>query len=410
MGEKDATPKAVTKVRHDSDAPPRGKKLLKVVGGVIGAVAVLGGVFFGVVLPRMVASSLHDTASGAGVVIAYESPSFHTSGVELSGFEATFPALPGTTLKARRVHSSFSGSDVVIEGGELVSQSAPDEIIRAVRAAESQLPKGLRLDDLKVSYAYAPDLVLEGSGGSVSATDGSRLELKLPDASLKTSAGSLGPFTVDAKHDDNQATLHIAPAAGAHLGASFDITWAGSGAKVSAHAPRGTYPVPVKSLGIAQDDSLDLAADLDATANEFGDVTGTGKLSVYGVLIGAQPHELTWEFTLTGKPSSLTAQSTRARIGPFSGQIRGQWAAIDRKSAIFSFHTDQVPCADVARAKAKQGNVPALLADVADYTGVATVTGNASAAGAITLLLDTPPKVKSSVTENDTCGLAIFPK
>ncbi len=385
-------------------------KLLMFGGAGAASFVLLGALFVLVLLPRWVASSLRDTASGAGMVVTYESASFRMSGVSLTNVDATFPSLPGTTLHANDARSSFSGAEVVLSDVELVSQSPPEELVRFVRSAEALLPKGFRADDVHVVYTYARGVVLEGSGATVArGTEGSgTLDLRMPEANLKTNVGSIGAFAVDAKHDENQATLHVTPIGGAHPGAALDVTWTGPVTHVIAHAPRGVYALPAKPLGIGTADELDMACELDATWNEYGDAKGAGKVSLFGLTLGPVPQDLEWEFTLSGKSRALTMDNVRARLGPFSARIRGQWASSERRDAVFSFSTQAVPCADVARARAKQGDVPSLLASVVEFAGVAKLNGKASVAGAITISLDVPVGVKASLVENDTCGLAIF--
>ena len=390
---------------------PRSRsRALMIGGGGAAGLLLLGALLLFVVLPRMVASSLRDSASSAGITITYESVSFRPSGVLLTGVDATFSSLPGTTLHAAALRSSFSGADVVLSEVELVSQSAPDELVHFVRSADPLLPRALRADDVHAIYTYARGVTFEGSGASLArAADGAHaLELKAPEVNIKTDVGTIGPFAVETGHDDTQLTVHFAPTAGGHPGANVDVTWTGAVTHVVAHAPRGVYAVPAKGLGINAEDELDVAADLDVTWNEYGDTKGAGKLSVFGVPLGRVAQELEWEFTLSGPSRAMEMANVRARIGPFSGRIHGKWALTDRREVVFSFSTQPVPCTDIARAKAQQGDVPALLASLAEFGGVAKVRGNASAAGAVTVSLDTPASLKTSLVENDTCGLSIF--
>jgi len=393
---------------------PRSRRLPVIAGGGGAFVLLIAAILLVVVLPRWAGGALRDSAEKSGVALTYDSIAFTFGGAELTNLQLAISTMPGTKLAAKHGRLSYGGGELALTGVEATSDASIDDLAHALSSIQPAMPAKLRLDDVHVIYTFARDLTIDGAGATITADaqkDGTRpIDVVMPSVMLSTSAGSFGPFTVNARRDRDQSKVTVSPPQGTHDGASVEVTWVQETMHVVAHAPRGVYAVPAKALGLAQDDSLEMEANLDATFGPAGELSGTGSIAAFKIWPTGVPIDLSWEFSLSGDSLKVTAKNVRARLGPFQGEVNGTWSTLDHKKVTLSFHTSPVTCAELARHRAHQGNVPALLLDLGEYAGLVKETGQASAAGAVTVVLETPPRLQSSITANDTCGLTIFPR
>jgi serine/threonine-protein kinase len=387
---------------------PEGRPVALIGGGIFGAVLVLGlGLVLGV--PRIVSSSLQSTLLTSGMGMTHDGARFMGTSVELTGFEGSVAALNGTTVRAKKARVSLSGSELTLKEVELTSVMPLEEVTHVFAASEGSLPKTVRMEDVHIHQALFTGIVLDATGASlldVADGGGSRtLTLSSPAATLETPVGTFGPFPLSFERGPGKAELVL----GSKDGAGAEMTWTASSTELKAHAPRAPYSLPVKALGIFTEDVAELTLDLTASADLSGDVSGKGSIHVFGAKFGPAKADLLWDMDIGGKDNDVWVKTVKASVGPFAGDLRGEWSGSDRKHAYVKFHTATVPCADVAHLRTGHGSSPQVLASLMDYVGVAVPKGEVAASGVVTVNLDSPPRAWASLSKNDTCGLQIFP-
>ncbi len=384
------------------------KPIALIFGGVFSLVVILGlGIVIG--LPRMATSSLQSSLVAAGVNMTYDGSRFAGTGVELTNVDATIAALNGTVLHARKARVSFGGGELVLKEVDLVSQTPLDEMARVFDAAETSLPRTVRMEDAHLRQTLFTNIVLDAVAAQVVETSdsgGSRtLTIVSQAATLQTPLGTFGPFPMSLERGTAKTVLAL----GAKDGAGVEMTWTAAATALKAHAPRAPYALPVKALGVFPEDSAELSLDLVATAESTGDVSGKGSLHVWNAKLAAARVDLAWDFEVRGRDNDVALKTVKASVGPFSGDLGGEWNNASPKKAYLKFHTDTIPCADVARIHQSHGISAQVISNIADYAGIVATTGSVSASGVVTVSLESPPSAWTSISKNDTCGLQVFP-
>ena len=384
------------------------KPIALIFGGVFTAVVVIGlGLVFG--LPRMATSSLQSSVVGGGVTVTFESARFAGSAVELTNVDATVAALSGMVVHARKGRLSFGGGDLTLKEVDVVSQAPLDEVARVFDSGETSLPRTIRLEDAHLRQSLWNNVVLDVTGAQIVDTaqsGGARtLTITSQTATLQTPVGTFGPFPLSLERAADKTVLSF----GAQDGTGAEMTWSAAFTELKAHAPRAQYALPVKALGLFTDDAVEASLDLAARNESTGDLSGKGTLRVWNAKLGSGRADLAWDFDVAGKDNDVALKTRKATVGPFSGDLRGEWSAADQKKAYLKFHTDVIPCAEVVRLQKTHGTSAQILSSLADYAGLAVTTGTATASGVVTVNLDSPPHAWSSLSKNDTCGLQIFP-
>jgi hypothetical protein len=323
--------------------------------------------------------------------------------------DGTIAALNGTTIHARKGRVSLGGGDLVLREVDLVSQAPLDEVARVFDSGETSLPKSIRLEDTHLRQTVFTGIVLDVvSALVVETTDssGSRtLTITSQAATLQTPVGTFGPYPLSFERTAGKTVLAL----GTKDAAGAEMTWTAASTELKAHAPRATYALPVKGMGLQTEDAAELSLELAATNDITGDLSGKGSVHVWNAKIGSARADLAWDFEVGGKDNDVALKTTKASVGPFSGDLHGEWHSADAKHAYIKFHTDSIPCADVARLKASHGTSAQILSSLADYAGLVATTGTVSASGVVTINLDSPPRAWTSISKNDTCGLTVFP-
>jgi hypothetical protein len=394
-----------------SDRPPSDRSRLPIIGGAFGLVVLIGIVSI-VAIPRIVSGRVRDAAAAGGVTITHDSPRVSANGVEMPNLSIAIATTPGASIKAKNAHVSFSGGEMVLKDVEATSNVPLDDFVKAFTGAEPALPKSFRAEGAHIRFSVAEDVALDSHDAiiadSADAVGLHTLSVTMPQTRLVTPMGEIGPFNVTFDRSPERAELKMLPVDGEPDGASAVFTWASDNVQVAIRAPHSRYHLPVKAMGLAGDDVLELDAKLDATIDATSAIKGNGSFSVFGVPIAGVPTDISTDFDVVGTTAQAAARTKRAVIGPFTGDIRAEWAKTDRKRARLTFHTDPIPCADIAKIKAAHGSPDAVLARFANYAGIAVVKGQANAAGSITITADFPPRLSTAVTRNDTCGVSFF--
>jgi serine/threonine-protein kinase len=374
---------------------------------VVGASAVFA-------VPRIVSGRLRDAAAGGGLTLTQDSAKISASGVELTNLSATFPSAPGMTLHAKTAHVSLSGSELVLKDVDATSSSTLDELTRTFASAEPTLPKSIRADGVHIHVAISEDIALDAKGASFVDTADAvglhTLSVTMPQTTLVTPIGDLGPFNATFNRAPEKTELRLVPLDAEPEGASAVLTWVSDALQIAVRAPRAKYHLPAKALGLAADDNLELDAKLDASVDPSGALKGTGTVLVFGVPIAGVATDVSAEMEVSGKSDAISARTKRATIGPFTGEVRGDWTKADRKQARFEFRIDPLACSEIAKVKAAKGSPDAVLARFMSYTGVAATKGQASATGTSTLAGGSPPRLTTRMSKNETCGITFFPR
>ncbi len=394
---------ATSPIRRSSPKP-----IALIFGGVFAVVVALGlGLVVG--LPRMATSSLQSSLVAGGINATFDGARFAGTGVELTNIDATIAALNGTVVHARKGRLSFGAGDLTLKEVDVVSQAPLDEVARIWDASDPSLPRTLRMEDTHLHQTLWNNIVLDVTGALVvdtTVSGGARtLTVSSQNATLQTPVGTYGPFPLLLERGADKTVLAL----GAKDGAGLEMTWSATSTELKAHAPRAQYALPVKALGLFTEDAVELSLDLTATNDITGDMGGKGSVHVWNAKLGSGRVDVAWDFQVGGKDNDVALKTTKATVGPFSGDLRGEWNGADQKKAYLKFHTDTIPCSEVARLHQSHGTSAQILSSLADYAGLAATTGTAAASGVVTVNLESPPRAWASISKNDTCGLQIFP-
>lgn len=387
------------------------KPIALIFVGVFALVVVLG-LGLVIALPRMASSSLQSSLVAGGINATFDSARFAGTGVELTNIDATIAALNGTVVHARKGRLSFGAGDLTLKEVDVVSLAPLDEVARILEAGEPSLPRTVRMEDTHLHQTLWNNIVLDVTGALVVDTivsggsGGSRmLTITSQTATVQTPVGTFGPFPLSLERGADKTVLTL----GTKDATGLEMTWSATATELKAHAPRAQYALPVKGLGLFTDDAVELSLDLTATNDIAGDMAGKGGLRVWNAKLGSGRVDLAWDFEVSGKDNDVALKTTKATVGPFSGDLRGEWSSADQKKAYLKFHTDTIPCSEVARLRQSHGTSAQILSSLADYAGFAAATGTAAASGVVTVNLESPPRAWASISKNETCGLQIFP-
>ncbi len=370
--------------------------------------------------PRIAVSRMKSAAAAVGINMTSDSPTISMQGWEFPNVQATFSSLPGTTLHAGNIRSSWTGAEITVANVEMDSVSDLASIDRVLRSTAATMPAAFDIIDIKFKLAPVPAIAIEGTGASftskVEPREGRRTQFLSSRTFVKTERMTLGPFGVNLERSSDTSRARISLDPVVPDGPSVIIVRHGGVVHVGAdarRAPLARYGFPASFFGLPEGDNPDVELTLDAQIADRGDVSGSGTLALYGMKVGASaPIDGSMAFHLDGTTQAVRIQSDEAKVGPFPARVHGDWSSTTATHLTLGFQTANVSCGDLARGKAmKQAGVAGVaLADLAKFTGTLGGGGQLSVAFALVLDADLPPKVNVVFTSRETCGLGIFPR
>jgi serine/threonine-protein kinase len=374
--------------------------------------------FVAIAGPRIAVSRVKSAAQAAGIGLTYDSPSISLRGWEFPNVQATFNQLPGTTLHASNIRSSWTGNEINVSGVEIESSSDLDAFDRLLRSTAAAMPPSFEVIDIKFKVTPVPAIAIEGTAASftsrIAGGEGRKNQFLSPRTFVKTERMTLGPFGINLERSSDTSRARIALDPVVHDGPSIIIVRHGGVVHVGAdarRAPLARYGIPPTFLGLPEGDNPDVELALDAQFDDRGSVAGSGTIALYGMKVGASaPLDGSVAFHLDGTSQAVRIQSEESKVGPFPARVHGDWSRTTPTHLTLGFQTANVGCGDLVRGRAQKlaGVAGISLADLTKFTGTLGGNGQLSVSFALVVDADIPPKVNVVFTSRDTCGLGIF--
>jgi len=375
--------------------------------------------FIAIAGPRIAVYRVKAAASAIGINLTSDAPSISMRGWEFPNAQATFSSLPGTSMHAGIIRSSWTGTELTVANVEVDSSSDLEGFDRLLRSTSSAMPPSFEVIDIKFKVTPVPAISMEGTGASFTSRmeqrEGRKVQFLSPRTFVKTERMTLGPFGVNLEQSSDTSRARISLDPVVPDGPAFIFVRHGSVTHVGAdirRAPLARYGFPAQFFGLPEGDNPDVELTLEAQYADKGDVSGQGTISLHGMKVGASaPIDASVAYHLFGNVAAVQIKSDEAKIGPFPASVHGDWSSTMPTHIALGFQSVNVNCGDLLRGKSmKQTSVASVaMAELAKFTGTLGGNGQVSVAFALVLDIDIPPKVNVAFTSRDTCGLGIFP-
>jgi hypothetical protein len=418
--------------KEATEIEQRGKAWTRLAFGAIAAVLILVVALF--VLPRVIHDRIVAGARSAGVELTIEKVGVGFGGITLKNINATLPRIPGATAHVDEVFAAgFSGREVRLRGVDLHLDGSITEtneaVIRFVQQTRATIA-GTASDPRRISIAGA-HITWErpfGPGSRLNAGDaGLELETRGVGAEdfhgaigrfeITTAKTTFGPWQSSFESNVNTSRVRVLFDPPVPDGPSLLVVWGKSApVHVTAKIPRSPLAnlgIRPADLGLPADPSTELEVKGEGGRTPLGRIEIAGTIEVHGARLPNLKTPLDMKLTgsldgVPGKP--LTFEKTTMTIGPFVVVIQGNITPADLGFRVdATWKTLPIPCEKIVRAEAKTwGGLASMIQELAHTTGVARVTGTASASGLV--LYDTTTPDTGSITwqTKESCGLSIF--
>ena len=411
----------------------KGRRKLIRIAAAVGLVVFLVSLVL-LLLPRIVQDRMISTAREAGIELTIERVGIGMGGVALHNVSAKLVGVPGVGATADEIYAAGAGAreirvrGLVIDAQGNVQELGP-KLLDFYNARRSRF-SGTSSDPRRIAIVGArltwKDFAGEGSRFS-SSDLGVELDSKGVGAEdIRASVGrfeittkrtTLGPWA--ASFDRTTATSRLRllfdPPVPDGPSALF-VRGEGVAPKLTVRIPRS----PLARLGIRPEDlslPADAASELEVKL-EVGQapsmrIEASGRIDLYAARLKGvkQPIDIKVEGTASGLPGKpMDFDKTSVTLGPFVALVTGAITPTDPGFRLdASWRTVPIPCDRIVKAEAtKIGPMAAALHEIAAATGVAKVTGNATATGLVKYDTHTPDDATLTFTTRDTCGLSIF--
>ncbi len=415
-----------------SEIEQKGSSWIKLAIAAIVVVLVIVG--FLLVLPRIIKDRAIATARSAGVTLTIDRVSVRLGGFTLHDVNAVAPLIPGAKVHAQEIESvGFSGKEMRVRGADVElngslreTNDAVTQVLdgaRALLAGTAAEPKKVAVGPARLTWngvfgpgtrIQAGDVGLDLESRGVGHEDYHGVIGRFDVTTAKTTFG-VWSATFEDVSGAGRVRLLFDPAV--PDGPSLLVVW---GKSAPFHVTVKIRRSPLSHLGIRPAD-LSLPADPTSELEVQGEggktVNGRIELSVSAELHGARlpnvktPVDLKLAANLegaAGKP--LYFERTTLTVGPFVVLVDGTLTPAD-----LGFHLDAtwktqpIPCEKIVRAEAKNwGPLASMIQDLAHTTGVARVTGTASASGLVTYDTSAPDEAQMTWLTKESCGLSLF--
>ncbi len=453
------TPRAVARA---APAPTRPETSLRwpLAAAIVLFVLVVGVLLFA---PVYVKRRVVTEARAFGLELAIDSVSVRFGGVSLHGVTAKSVDAPSVVVHAADVHShGFSGADVRAEDVTVDVQGTVAEVAnglaRVLARGEHDAPvmdaKHLTVVRTRIDWVdptgEGTKLVAEGAGfeieghrrdpsermrAAAGAAAAGRSEPRVVDPKnmppnrlvvrgtsdrtwLGTPKGSLGPWTASFEVDGASNRVRVLFDPAVPDGPSALYVWGpATSDALTVRIPRvplATLGIPGPVVGLPQGASPDVQASIESSLTPLGRVEAKAHVEVLGVPFpgGRAPVPLRIDANASGIPGKpLDLEKSTVAVGPFVANVSGTVEVGIAGTRIDStWKVGPIPCERLAKAKveAEGGALAAALQDFGQITGIARVTGTATANGSFLLDTSAPEPVVLATRTHETCGLRLF--
>jgi serine/threonine protein kinase len=409
------------------------RKRMIAIGAVTGVLVV--GVGIVIALPTIVRGRILAAAQAAGVDLTVSDVSVAFSGVTVRGATAKAGSLPGVEVSIAEIHATgLSASDVSLAGVDVKVAGDADALatsaLQFYNAHRRELSPPNGTPSRRVTIAGIHLLWSEpfGPGSRIDAGDvgleivsravGSE-ELKgvAGRFEVKTPKTTFGPWSGTFERSTQSTRVRVAFDPPLPDGPNAVYMW-GPGTKphLAIHIPRVPFSqigVKPQEVGIPADDKSEVDLVVEGGVTPTQRVEGDLKLTLYRAhLLGwKHPVDLKVEASVNGEPGKpLVITHSAVNVGPFAGYLLGTVTPHDHALRLdAAWKTLPIPCEQLAKGEAaKFGPFAATLQELGQSTGAIRVTGNARAAGQVSL--DTASLEAATVTfqTRESCGVSLF--
>lgn len=419
-------------------APPKvesgsGRKNVIRIAAAVGLVVFLVSLVL-LLLPRIVQDRIISTAREAGVELTIERVGIGMSGVALHNVTAKLVGVPGVRATAEEIYAvGASAREVRVRGLVIDAQGNVQELgpkllelynaRRSHFAGTSSDPRRIAIVGARLvwkdfagegSRFSSSDLGVELDSKGVGAED---IRASVGRFEITTKRTTLGPWA--ASFDRTSATSRLRllfdPPVPDGPSALF-VQGAGVAPKLTVRIPRSPLArlgIRPEEIGLPADPASELEVKLEVGQAPSMRIEAAGSIDLYAARLKGvkQPIDIRIEGTASGLPGKpMDFDKTSVTLGPFVALVTGAITPTDPGFRLdASWRTVPISCDKIVKAEAaKIGPMAAALHEIAASTGVARVTGNATATGLVKYDTKTPDDATLTFTTRDTCGLSIF--
>lgn len=406
--------------------------LFRIGAGVILAVFLVSVVLL--LLPRIVQDRIVTTAREAGIELTIERVGIGMSGIALRGVTARLVGIPGVSGTAEEIFATgSSGREVRVRGLVLEAQGNVQELgpklldfynaRRSRFAGTGSEPRRIAIVGARLTWKD-----FAGEGSRFSSSDvGVELDSKGVGAEdIRASVGrfeittkrtTLGPWSASFDRTPTTSRLRLLfdPPVPDGPSALF-VQGEGVAPKLTVRIPRS----PIARLGLRPDElalpadpSTELEVKVEVGQAPSMRIEASGRVDLYGARLKGvkQPIDIKLEGMASGLPGKpMDFDKTSVTIGPFVALVTGAITPTDPGFRLdATWRTVPIPCDKIAKAEAKNiGPMALAIHEIAASTGLAKVTGTATATGLVKYDTKTPDDATLTFTTRDTCGIQIF--
>ena len=442
-----------TPPRSPAHAPSR-RGLAIALGVALAVTAVVGAALL--LLPTYVKRRAVDEAAARGVALTVDDARIGVGVVHLTGVGfrvGVVPQVSGTAGEVDVELVSLAPRTIAARDVALVVDGAFEEVSAATEAWLDSLADGpgstveaLHVQSGRLSWtrAFGMTATVDASGltGESDARGTAvRVVAESTRVSLNPSSPALGPWRVTFERDATTARARVDLDPAIRDGAS--ALWVESRGTGATSLKVGIPRSPLARLGIppaaialaplapvasaaAGGAATEVEAAIDLERPTPRKATLDAKISLHGARLGGAPVpvDVALDLGATGDPEGpLDVTRGAMVVGPFKATVGGTVRLFpDGARVALAWKTAPIACAALARQVAAQSaasvglpvppgsaEIAARLGTLAEDLGLARVTGEAHAAGLITVDTRNVEGSQVTVTQKSTCGVTIFP-
>jgi hypothetical protein len=437
----------VVEKAHRSPRSPRAPAKLGL--GVALAVALVVTAVAGaavLLLPTYVKRRAIDEAARRGVALTIDDARIGVGVIHLTGVAFRIGAVPQASGTAGEVDvelvelapRTIAARDVAltVDGPFEEVSAATDAWLESLASAPASTVEALHVQSGHITWtrAFGMTATMEGSG-LTGESDGRGAAIRVvsestrvslgPGASARASATALGPWRVTYERDAATARARVDLDPAIRDGASaLWVESRGTGAtslKVGIpRSPLARLGIPPAALALAPDAATELEGTIDLERPTPRKASLDAQITLHGARLGGAPMPVDVRLDLgaAGDPEGpLDVTRGLMAVGPLKATVTGTVRLFpDGARVALAWKTAPIACSVLARQLAGQsplgpagGDMAARLGTLAEDLGLARVTGEAHAAGLITLDTRNVEGSQVTVTQKSTCGVTIFP-
>jgi hypothetical protein len=405
-----------------------------VVAAVVGALAVLAALT-ALLLPGCIRRHAIATAAAHGVALTVDGVQLAPGRYVLSGVTLSSPEMPSITMRAAEVEVETAWLEVTrvtAKNGEIAATGSYDAVLGSIVQWHAAHKKpGANAPTATFGFE-AMHLVWSLPVAGVSRLDALEMRadfsprageshVKAPHATLDTKRGTLGPwrFNYDRESKTTRARVGFDP----QLGDGPSVLVIADDDRVTslelnvARTTLGSLGLPASVLGLpGASDATATEASARYTWHSPGRAEAKATLAMFGLrMTRAMPLDAKVDLESAGDPTAgMAIKRGELTLGPLKGQVTGQ-VRVERGTRIdLAFTTASVPCSAFLLAPSAGAN-PTKLNEIADQLkqlaqalGLAKITGEYRAEGALTIDVGDPAKTAASFSAQSTCEAELF--